>query len=89
MFVGFRAIGWSCQLIAGLIRAWAYFRLLVNAAKRMHGQMLEHVVRSPLLFFDSNPAGRILNRFSKVQSCLCVCDTELTSSQQGVNVDTR
>lgn len=27
--------------------------------------MLIHVARAPILFFDSNPLGRIINRFSK------------------------
>lgn len=31
----------------------------------MHDDMLLRVLRAPLLFFDSNPAGRVLNRFSK------------------------
>ena len=31
----------------------------------MHDEMLSSVLRSPMAFFDSTPAGRILNRFSK------------------------
>lgn len=31
----------------------------------MHNRMLARVVRAPVLFFDSNPVGRILNRFTK------------------------
>lgn len=35
------------------------------ASLRMHDSMLISVLRAPILFFDSNPLGRVLNRFSK------------------------
>ncbi|KAL1420372.1 hypothetical protein MTO96_024205 [Rhipicephalus appendiculatus] len=42
--------------------------LLSLSAKRLsrsiHNEMLEHVLRSPVSFFDASPRGRILNRFS-------------------------
>ena len=31
----------------------------------MHDAMLKAILRAPILFFDSNPVGRVLNRFSK------------------------
>lgn len=31
----------------------------------MHDEMLRSILRAPILFFDSNPIGRVLNRFSK------------------------
>ena len=31
----------------------------------MHDAMLASILRAPILFFDSNPVGRVLNRFSK------------------------
>ena len=34
-------------------------------AKRLHSHMLESVVRTHISFFDSNPVGRVLSRFSK------------------------
>ena len=40
------------------------FRFLTGSS-RMHDEMLSSVLRSPMAFFDSTPAGRILNRFSK------------------------
>ena len=33
----------------------------------MNAQMSARVLRAPLAFFHTNPAGRILNRFSKDQ----------------------
>jgi ABC-type multidrug transport system fused ATPase/permease subunit len=36
-----------------------------SLAEQLHTSMLDHVIRSPISFHDSNPAGRIINRFSK------------------------
>lgn len=38
---------------------------MLQATTRMHNQMAEKVIRSPILFFDSNPSGRISTRFTK------------------------
>ncbi|KAM6551931.1 hypothetical protein CsatB_001739 [Cannabis sativa] len=37
----------------------------LGAAKRLHNAMLHSTLRAPMLFFHSNPTGRIINRFSK------------------------
>ena len=36
----------------------------------MHNEMVEKVIRAKILFFDSNPVGRIFTRFSKDISVL-------------------
>jgi hypothetical protein len=54
-------------LVLGNLRAIAFFDLLTASSKSLHTRMVQHVLQSPVLFFDSNPAGRILNRFSKVR----------------------
>lgn len=36
----------------------------IYAAKGMHDILLNHVLRWPMLQFDSTPQGRVLNRFS-------------------------
>ena len=36
----------------------------------MHNQMADKVLRAPILFFDSNPIGRITTRFSKDMTML-------------------
>ena len=41
------------------------FRRCVWASKLLHNDMLRRIVRVPVLFFDSNPIGRVLNRFAK------------------------
>lgn len=38
---------------------------MLRAAKLMHGNLLQGVLRAPQVFFESTPTGRLLNRFSK------------------------
>ncbi|XP_034564588.1 canalicular multispecific organic anion transporter 2 isoform X1 [Notolabrus celidotus] len=38
---------------------------MLRAAKLMHRNMLQGVLRAPQTFFESTPTGRLLNRFSK------------------------
>ncbi|KAI9090999.1 P-loop containing nucleoside triphosphate hydrolase protein [Phlyctochytrium arcticum] len=47
-------------LVPGVIVLGAY-----AAAKKIHRQALASLLRAPMSFFDSQPIGRILNRFSK------------------------
>ncbi|KAK7259662.1 hypothetical protein RIF29_25275 [Crotalaria pallida] len=35
------------------------------AAKRLHDAMLDKILRAPMVFFQTNPVGRIINRFAK------------------------
>ena len=37
----------------------------MRASRNLHDEMLQAVVHAPIRFFDSQPVGRILNRFSK------------------------
>lgn len=37
----------------------------LNAAKRLHDSMLHSILRAPMVFFHTNPSGRIINRFAK------------------------
>ncbi|KAH7568510.1 hypothetical protein JRO89_XS06G0008700 [Xanthoceras sorbifolium] len=35
------------------------------AARRLHDAMLQSILRAPMVFFQTNPLGRIINRFAK------------------------
>ena len=37
----------------------------LRAAKRLHDAMLSSILRAPMVFFHTNPLGRIINRFAK------------------------
>ncbi|KAJ2556689.1 hypothetical protein EV175_001836 [Coemansia sp. RSA 1933] len=42
----------------------------IRASRKIHADMLQGVLRSPMSFFDVTPLGRILNRFSSdIQRC--------------------
>jgi ATP-binding cassette subfamily C (CFTR/MRP) protein 4 len=47
-----------------VVRAFSSFFFTVEASKRLHDEMTKSVLRSKIEFFDTNPIGRILNRFS-------------------------
>eukprot|EP00070_Physeter_catodon_P046582 XP_028353476.1 multidrug resistance-associated protein 4 isoform X5 [Physeter catodon] len=52
-------------VLFGLARSLLVFYVLVSSSQTLHNQMFESILRAPVLFFDRNPVGRILNRFSK------------------------
>jgi ATP-binding cassette, subfamily C (CFTR/MRP), member 1 len=35
------------------------------AARRLHEAMLHSILRAPMVFFHTNPLGRVINRFAK------------------------
>jgi len=37
----------------------------MRASVRLHNSIFTRLLRAPVAFFDTNPAGRILNRFAK------------------------
>lgn len=53
--------------MVALLRASLFFWATIVAATRMHNSMVLRVLRAPLSFFHTNPAGRVLNRFSNDQ----------------------
>lgn len=39
--------------------------MCINASQKLHDNMFKSIVSTTMRFFDLNPSGRILNRFSK------------------------
>ncbi|KAL7825704.1 hypothetical protein SRHO_G00334420 [Serrasalmus rhombeus] len=52
-------------VIFGFMRSLMMFNALVRSAQTLHNRMFNCILRTPVRFFDINPIGRILNRFSK------------------------
>ncbi|XP_053354043.1 multidrug resistance-associated protein 4 isoform X1 [Clarias gariepinus] len=52
-------------LLFGFTRSLMMFNALVRSAQVLHSRMFNCILRTPVHFFDINPIGRILNRFSK------------------------
>eukprot|EP00455_Lapot_gusevi_P053824 TRINITY_DN848_c0_g1_i5.p1 TRINITY_DN848_c0_g1~~TRINITY_DN848_c0_g1_i5.p1 ORF type:complete len:1312 (-),score=307.44 TRINITY_DN848_c0_g1_i5:62-3997(-) len=55
-------------ILLSLGRTLFFFSVAVKAAAFLHDRMFRGVLYSPMRFFEANPTGRILNRFSKDQS---------------------
>ena len=51
-------------VVLAILRAQVSFYLFLQASKRLHNQMLRSVLRATIEFYDTNPLGRILNRFA-------------------------
>ena len=63
----------SCVAAAVLFttcRAFVFFQAVLRSSENVHNNMATAILKAPILFFDSNPVGRILNRFSKDIGCL-------------------
>ncbi|XP_065919842.1 ATP-binding cassette sub-family C member 4-like isoform X2 [Dysidea avara] len=41
------------------------YLICIAASRNLHNKMFRSILRSPVLLFDTNPVGRVLNRFSK------------------------
>lgn len=48
-----------------LARSMLFYKMAMLSSQKLHDMMFSSVIYSPMRFFDTNPSGRILNRFSK------------------------
>ncbi|KAJ8918452.1 hypothetical protein NQ315_008149 [Exocentrus adspersus] len=51
--------------VIAISRSIGFFRYCVTASRKLHNLMFDKIVYAPMRFFNTNPPGRILNRFSK------------------------
>lgn len=59
---GFLILG---SIIWSTAKNVVFYKICMNASKNLHDTMFSCLLRAPMRFFDINPSGRILNRFSK------------------------
>ena len=52
-------------VLTNMIRATTVLAVVLKSASNLHDAMVRRVLRADILFFDSNPIGRIVTRFSK------------------------
>ncbi|KAL7292206.1 hypothetical protein TKK_0014159 [Trichogramma kaykai] len=52
-------------LLFGLLRSLTFYSLCLRSSQVLHDLAFRALVRTRMRFFDQNPSGRILNRFSK------------------------
>ncbi|CAK6978679.1 ATP-binding cassette sub-family C member 4-like isoform X1 [Scomber scombrus] len=55
----------AATVIFGFFRNMLLFNVLVRCAQVLHNRMFNSILRTHVRFFDVNPIGRVLNRFSK------------------------
>ena len=51
--------------VVSVLRAVAFFLAAVRASATIHADAFTRILAAPVSFFDVNPSGRVLNRFSK------------------------
>ena len=51
--------------LLSVIRAAVFLNALICSSMNLHISMLSAVLKAPVLFFDTNPVGRVINRFSR------------------------
>lgn len=69
-FTTFECIYIYGGLILGVVimttfRGFLFFKTCMHASKVLHDRMFSTILHATMRFFDTNPSGRILNRFSK------------------------
>ncbi|GFN81907.1 multidrug resistance-associated protein 4 [Plakobranchus ocellatus] len=52
-------------IVSSMSRALLFFRCAVKAGEHLHNMMFARILRTHISFFDTNPVGRVLNRFAK------------------------
>jgi ABC-type multidrug transport system fused ATPase/permease subunit len=51
--------------IVTLIRSFAFYKFCMRCSASLHNSMFNSIIHTSMRFFDTNPSGRIMNRFSK------------------------
>ncbi|XP_057653050.1 ATP-binding cassette sub-family C member 4-like [Diorhabda carinulata] len=59
------AAGLAVLFLVAISRSMLFYKLAMWSSQNLHDMMFNSVIAAPMRFFDTNPSGRILNRFSK------------------------
>ena len=55
----------TLSLVFTIVSSFCFYLTALKASENLHNKMTKAVIEAPVIFFDTNPVGRILNRFSK------------------------
>ena len=58
------------SFIFAILSGYGFLSISLRCSERLHDKMVVAILQAPVVFFDSNPVGRILNRFSKDVGCM-------------------
>ncbi|XP_056639846.1 ATP-binding cassette sub-family C member 4-like isoform X1 [Diorhabda sublineata] len=64
MYIIIYSITMALALFFTPLRSLNFYRIIMNASRNLHKRMFGNVLEAPMRFFDTNPSGRILSRFS-------------------------
>lgn len=67
-FVILKYIYWSFDSF----RSLGFFQVCMRASQNIYSSMFNGLISTKMRFFDTNPSGRILNRFSKDIGWVCI-----------------
>ncbi|KAI2474047.1 ATP-binding cassette sub-family C member 4 [Diabrotica virgifera virgifera] len=56
--------------VLAMTRSFFFYKLAMWSSKKLHATIFDNIVTATMRFFDTNPGGRILNRFSKDMGCV-------------------
>lgn len=57
-------------LVLSIVRGMYFLSVIFHVSTNLHNKLVERVLRARILFYDSNPIGRIVTRFTKDQAML-------------------
>ena len=58
------------SFVLSFLREVTILAIVIRSTSNMHREMAQKILRSKVVFFDANPIGRILTRFSKDMAVL-------------------
>lgn len=64
-YIYFYAIAMCFVFYFVVHRSFAFFKMCLRASVNLHDKLFCNITRATIGFFQANPSGRILNRFSK------------------------
>ncbi|XP_072393692.1 ATP-binding cassette sub-family C member 4-like [Diabrotica undecimpunctata] len=56
--------------VLAMTRSFFFYKLAMWSSKKLHATIFDNIITATMRFFDTNPGGRILNRFSKDMGCV-------------------